>query len=113
MDIAEAGAWDLLAALRVLGRQAEHLTRGRATEVRHVLYYLAQDMGQLRGYVVTEQMRWTTAAAELEDYIGRLEALRAYVAGEGGVPWNRNEIGGVSVAPGVIVAEVMALRPEP
>lgn len=114
-DLREATESQLLDALRTAGRAAGRLTRGKATEMRHVLLYASQDMMQLRDYVVTEQMRWTTAAAALEDVIGRLEVLRAYIVpGSRVVILNRNEIGGTSAPPaGTVQAEIRTLRAEP
>lgn len=112
--LSEADERDLLSALRVKGREAEKLTRGQATEVRHTLLYVSQDMMQLRDYVVGDAMRWTTAAAELEDLIGRLETLREYIdPARRLLIWNDSEIGGANPAPGAIIAEVNTMRSEP
>jgi hypothetical protein len=105
----------LLAELRVAGRDAEKLTRGKATEARHVLHYASRDMLDLRQYVVSDAMRWTTFRAELEDIRGRLDALARYVEpGSHAVIWNRNEIGGAGPVSGdTCAAQIHAWRREP
>lgn len=106
---------ELLAELRVIARDAEKLTRGRATEARHTLLYASQGMLRLREYVVSEQMRWTTFRAELDEIRGQLDALAGYVIpGDRTVIWNRNEIGGAGPVPGdVCMAQIQAWRREP
>jgi len=107
----------LLAELRALHRANDHvlLTRGQVTETRHTLLYASQSAMQLREYVATEQMRWTTARAGLDNIIGSLEALAAYLEpGWRGVRMNRNEAGGAAAPPaGTCWAQLRAMRQEP
>jgi hypothetical protein len=108
---------ELLSELRALHRENEHalLTRDQATEARHTLLYASQSAMQLREYVVTEKMRWTTARAGLDAIIGSLEALAAYLEpGWRGVRMNVNETGGAAGPPaGACWAQLRAMQREP
>lgn len=115
LPVSEATEYELLAALRARARNGPRLTRGQATEARHVLLYISQQSMQLREYVVADKMLWTTAAAELDHLIGNLEQLAAYIKpGSTVLPQvHPNELAGSGAPPtGVIMAEQRAGRKE-